>query len=438
MGNLSSIIVLKSMRALKLFILFFIVLLSCKTEEKLLIKENPPTVITKTPSDISFTNATLNGEVTDEGFSATSDRGFVYSDKNTNPTGNDSRVQVGFGKGFYSVVLDKVLANTKYYYKAYATNTKGISFGEIQNFTTNDFKIPTVTTDLPINVTRFSVDLGGSVTETGGLSVTQRGICYGLNPNPSISDSKVISGEGMGTYKINLNNLKSNSKYYVRAYAINSKGTGYGNEQSFSTLDNATIVVEVKSKTGRIWMDRNLGATRVATSTKDVESYGDLYQWGRKSDGHQSRTSGVANTLSNSDQPATMNFIISPDSPQDWRSPQNANLWQGVNGINNPCPSGYRLPTDAEWWEERDSWSTPNSAGAFASPLKLTLGGFRYGAGSMPLVQVTEYGFYWSSTVGKFENNPNMGSRSLRIHPENAFIFTVIRAEGQSCRCIKD
>ena len=432
------------MRILKLFILFFIVFLGCKTEEKVLVKENPPTVLTKAATDISFQNATLNGEVADEGFSATSDRGFVYSDKNSNPTGNDSRVQSGFGKGIYSIVLDKLALNTKYYYKAYATNTKGISFGEIQNFTTNDSKVPTVTTNLPINITRFSVDLGGSVTETGGLPVTQRGICYGLTPNPSISDSKAISGEGIGAYKINLNNLKSNSKFYVRAYAINSKGTGYGNEQSFSTLDNATIVVEVKSKTGRIWMDRNLGATRVATSSKDVESYGDLYQWGRNSDGHQSRTSGLTNTLANSDQPSTTLFIRSIGIPNDWRSPQNANLWQGVNGINNPCPSGYRIPTVTEWWEERDSWSTPNSEGAFASPLKLTLGGFRVGTS---LSEIDKFGWYWSSTVSKFENNPKMGSKSYRIGENNnkpsmvdsnAFMFIVPRDEGHSCRCIKD
>ena len=423
------------MRILKLFILFFIFLLGCKTEEKVLVKENPPTVLTKAATDISFQNATLNGEVADEGFSATSDRGFVYSDKNSNPTGNDSRVQSGFGKGIYSIVLDKLTLNTKYYYKAYATNTKGISFGEIQNFTTNDSKVPTVTTNLPINITRFSVDLGGSVTETGGLPVTQRGICYGLTPSPSISDSKAISGEGMGAYKINLNNLKSNSKYYVRAYAINSKGTGYGNEQSFSTLDNATIVVEVKSKTGRIWMDRNLGATRVATSTKDVESYGDLYQWGRKSDGHQSRTSGIIYTLSNIDQPATTNFIIpTDDSPQDWRRPRNDNLWQGVNGINNPCPSGYRIPTETEWWEERNSWSTPNSAGAFDSPLKLTFGGSRYTI----FWGVDASGHYWSSTVSKLENSAFFGSRSLRIHPEGAYIDIDQRAAGLSCRCIKD
>jgi uncharacterized protein (TIGR02145 family) len=412
------------MRHLILFLFTSLILFACNTEEP----QNLPTVITKVASDVKFNVATLNGEVTDEGFSATTDRGFVFSEKNTNPSNNFGKIRLGYGKGVYSIFIDALEGNTKYYYTAYATNTKGTAYGEVQSFTTADYN---------------TAILRGNLVDTGGATITESGVCFGLNPNPTISDNKVIAnkpsiGSYIGPYSVNAVNLKVNSKYYYRAYAINSKGIVYGNEQSFSTLNNTTIVVEVKSKTGRIWMDRNLGATRVATSSKDVESYGDLYQWGRKLDGHQNRTSGVTNTLANSDQPSTTNFIISPGSPQDWRSPQNANLWQGVNGINNPCPSGYRIPTETEWWEERNSWSTPNAAGAFASPLKLTLGGFRYGAGSLPLVSVAEVGFYWSSTVGKFENNPNMGSRSLRINPENAFIFTVIRAEGHSCRCIKD
>jgi formylglycine-generating enzyme required for sulfatase activity len=62
-------------------------------------------------------------------------------------------------------------------------------------------------------------------------------------------------------------------------------------------------------------------------------------------------------------------FIINGSSPYDWRNPQNDNLWQGVSGTNNPCPSGYRLPTEAEWEAERQNWSSNNTAGAFASPL---------------------------------------------------------------------
>jgi hypothetical protein len=92
----------------------------------------------------------------------------------------------------------------------------------------------------------------------------------------------------------------------------------------------------------RCWLDRNLGAAQVATSSTDAAAYGDLFQWGRLDDGHQVRTSPTTTTLSNSDVPGHGNFILSP-STGDWRSPQNNDLWQGVNGINNPCPDGFRL-----------------------------------------------------------------------------------------------
>lgn len=142
-------------------------------------------------------------------------------------------------------------------------------------------------------------------------------------------------------------------------------------------------------------MDRNLGASRVATSRTDTEAYGDLYQWGRLTDGHEKRTSSTTSTLSTTDVPGHGNFITSVSSPYDWRSPQNPTLWQGVSGINNPCPAGFRLPTEPEFNTERLSWSSQTSAGAFASPLKFVIGG--YGSYSNGKVgNAGALGYYWS------------------------------------------
>jgi FlaG/FlaF family flagellin (archaellin) len=212
---------------------FFLLVFGCKTEEP----QNPPTVITKVASDVTLKNATLNGEVTEEGFSATTDRGFVYSEKNTNPSVSDTKVQSGYGKGVYSIVLDKLPVNTKYYYKAYATNTKGTAYGEVQSFTTADYSLSSLTTELPKSVGYTTAELGGIITNDGGATISERGVCFGLNPNPTISDNKVISGKGLGSYTLNAVNLKDNSKYYARAYAINVKGTAYGNEQTFTTIE---------------------------------------------------------------------------------------------------------------------------------------------------------------------------------------------------------
>jgi hypothetical protein len=86
----------------------------------------------------------------------------------------------------------------------------------------------------------------------------------------------------------------------------------------------------VTSITGRVWLDRNLGASQVATAFDDSDAYGDLYQWGRLTDGHEKRTSSVTLTLSTTDVPGHDDFIASSVSPYDWRSPQNDKLWQSV------------------------------------------------------------------------------------------------------------
>jgi uncharacterized protein (TIGR02145 family) len=196
-----------------------------------------------------------------------------------------------------------------------------------------------------------------------------------------------------------------------------------------------TPVVEVTSLTGRIWMDRNLGATQVATSSTNTASYGDLYQWGRGTDGHQIRTSATTATLSSADQPGNGDFILidnNADEPvYDWRSGQNANLWQGVNGVNNPCPSGYRLPTDAEWDTERLSWSSQNAAGAFASPLKLPMAGYRYYDGVPGAVGTL--GFYWSSSSASSDL-----SIFLEFNVSGVYVSAYGIAAGASVRCIKD
>ncbi|MDO5968187.1 FISUMP domain-containing protein [Flavivirga aquimarina] len=185
------------------------------------------------------------------------------------------------------------------------------------------------------------------------------------------------------------------------------------------------------SDTGKIWMDRNLGASQVATSSNDADAYGDLYQWGRAADGHESRTSSTTATLATSDTPGHGDFITN-SSPADWRSSQNDNLWQGVSGTNNPCPSGYRLPTEAEWIDEHTSWDSNNSAGAFASPLKLPVAGYRsFSNGS--LGNVGFFGYYWSSTV----NNGTFAKR-LSFYSSDAYMNSNYRAGGFSVRCLKD
>jgi len=235
-------------------------------------------------------------------------------------------------------------------------------------------------------------------------------------------------------------------KTILSIFLISICFTGYSQimlpvyQGAFARKTPAVTVTTVTSTTGKIWMDRNLGATRVAQSSTDHLAYGSLYQWGRGNDGHQIRTplSGETTTISSTDTPGNTNFIKVSSSPYDWRSGQNANLWQGVNGMNNPCPTGYRVPTDTELNAERNNggtgfWGTGsaqnNAAGAFASVLKLPVAGYRTFSGSLDLVGNS--GRYWSSTVSVAL------AGVLAYSSSTALMSSSDRANGFSVRCIK-
>lgn len=220
------------------FGLFFmglaLLLVSCQKEEL----QNLPTVFTLMPTNISLKSATLNGEITVEGFSSVVDKGFVYSIWIQNPTLNDLKVEMGPGKGVFIFALEKLTTNTKYYYRAYANNLKGTSYGEVKSFTTADYNLANISTDIPKSIGYTTVNLGGVVSGDGGGNVTERGFVVGENPTPTILDFKfsALSG-GLGAYTLFISTLKESTKYFVRAYAINEKGISYGNTYNFTTAD---------------------------------------------------------------------------------------------------------------------------------------------------------------------------------------------------------
>ncbi len=297
---------------------------------------------------------------------------------------------------------------------------------------------PTVIINESSELTYRSIKLNAEVTNEGYSAATERGFVYSnKNTIPSVSDSRVISGFGKGKYYITLDNLPINTTYFVRAFSTNSKGTNYSNVITFNTPNVKTVT----SITGKVWMDRNLGATQVAASINDEKSFGDLYQWGREQDGHQIRNSTsiefgtITNNLNKS------SFITNPSYPYDWQVQKNDDTWQGVNGSKCPCPVGFRLPTSAEWISEVETWATNDANGAFNSKLKLPAGGVRKNNGSYSNVGI--YGFYWSSSAWYGGVNTDLKysylSYGLLTTQNGAFgKWLDFRASGLSVRCIKD
>jgi uncharacterized protein (TIGR02145 family) len=266
-------------------------------------------------------------------------------------------------------------------------------------------------------VTGLTASLAAGTLANGNGSVT-----YTISGTPATS--------GTASFAISLGGQSCTFTIAVAANLVAQYPAG----STFCAGGPTAIVDVTNPTTGRIWMDRNLGASQVASSSTDQNAYGDLYQWGRRTDGHQCRTSLTTATLSSVDQPAHGSFIMAPNAPNDWRSPQNVNLWQGVNGVNNPCPSGYRLPTETELNNERLSWSSQNSVGAYASPLKWTLAGYRYAINGS-LNDVGTGGLYWSSTVSGVSG---AYSRALDFYSSGANMNVHYRAHGFTVRCVKN
>ena len=314
----------------------------------------------------------------------------------------------------------------------------------------------------------------GAVTYQGVSVINSTGIGYNGEPVPTASTitvqvttteptsynfSATDAGTGLtysasgsfvaaGTYSVVLNHNAPTMPEFFSG-VITMPLTGASNSINLvpridvkSIPASATAAVDVTFGT-QTWMDRNLGARRVATALNDVFSYGNHYQWGRPADGHEisvwngaTPTSGrgfadatALEALATSDAPGNANFILTNVTPFDWRSDNNNNRWATAN--QGPCPVGYHVPTDAQWATADTFGAWNNNTDTFNSALKLPSAGHRDRIIGLLLGQGT-FGYYWSSTVsGTNARNLSFNSSAAKTNNSN-------RAHGLPVRCLKD
>lgn len=203
---------------------------SCKKYDSL------PVVATRNVINIIDVEATCGGEIISPGESDIVLKGVCWS-TNPKPTISDSFTSYGSGNTpYYRSTITGLLPNTIYYVRAYATNAEGVGYGSIESFRTKDYGEPIIKTSDITNITNMRGTSGGNIIDDGGLPITLRGLCWSMSTNPSISDYTFGNSSGLGTFTNNVIGLQPNTRYYVRAFATNAKGTFYGDEKSFTTL----------------------------------------------------------------------------------------------------------------------------------------------------------------------------------------------------------
>jgi uncharacterized protein (TIGR02145 family) len=263
----------------------------------------------------------------------------------------------------------------------------------------------------------------------------------------------ITSIQSVGTYKNTVRSVSTKLGLCASGTTVQGKAP--------DTNTYCTVVGE----DGRTWLDRNLGATEVATSLTDYKAYGWLYQWGRGNDGHQvvTWTNSTLGVFSINENSSTLisscstaenlsspfdggDFITPSSSPWDWCNPQNnSTLWQcndsggncnATTDLNDPCPTGFHVPTTTEWNTLYSAIGLNNgSAAAFSSSLKLTEAGSATAAnGNISSSGID--GIYWSSGIDPTQPTYS-DSLSFDIaggSPSNA----MSRAAAFSVRCIQN
>lgn len=216
------------------------ILLAGCTKETSDVRLDPKLGTTKV-SGITSNSATIMGFVVAQGDGFT-EKGICY-DIAANPTTAKSKtVYAGTATtAAFNVTLTGLNYATPYFARAYAIGPSGTVYGEELTFTTLPV-VPTLTTLAVTDVTGNSAKSGGTVTISGGANVTARGVCWGLTDPPTIAGSKTTDGAGTGAFTSSLTGLLGNKTYYVRAYATNSAGTGYGPTVSFKTAVDLPVV----------------------------------------------------------------------------------------------------------------------------------------------------------------------------------------------------
>ncbi len=401
-----------------------------------LITVEIPSLTTAGVSEVTTTSAKSGGNITNDGGAPVTARGTVWG-TSANPT-VDSNIGItsdGSGTGTFTSNLTGLSSGTAYFVRAYATNSGGTAYGNQVQFSTGALP-PTVTTAEIVDKTEDSALGGGEVTDDGGAPVTARGVVWSTSEDPTLDNNEGFTedGEGAGEFTSELTGLDRETTYYVRAYATNSGGTGYGDQVEFTTLygtvtdkdGNVYLVIKIGDQE---WMAENLRTTKYNDET-DILNITDNSAW------RNNETTGAYSWYGNEESNGEIYGAI-----YNWLAVETGKL----------CPDGWRVASDDDWTELTDfmgglevaggklkeqgtaHWADPNTGATDEYGFRALPGGYRdVMDGSFKFKG--SYGFWWTSTPSGLNNY----YRAMGYNLISVTRHVTANMAGMSVRCIKE
>ncbi len=210
-------------------------------ERSFTTKDGLPSLNSIKITDITQTSVIASSELTDDGGFSITALGICYS-KDPSPTQDMNKILADSLSGEFSKQISNLTYNTIYYFRAFAANNQGITYS-IQDTVLTSPGVPVVKTNPFEEINSISARGSVEVTDDGGYPVTQAGICYSKNENPTLDDYTYdyTDPATITSFSISISDLEPDSKYYYRAYANNKIGTGYGDIKSFTTRNGLII-----------------------------------------------------------------------------------------------------------------------------------------------------------------------------------------------------
>jgi uncharacterized protein (TIGR02145 family) len=389
-----------------------------------------PILSTTEITAITGTTATSGGDIGTNGGFAITARGVCWA-TTTNPTTANNFTNDESNTGNFISKITGLTLVTTYYVRAYASNSLGTAYGNQQTFTTTDGR-PLLTTTAITAITTTTATSGGTIQDEGVSAITAKGVCWATTQNPTTANNKTTNGIDTASFISSLTELLGSTTYYVRAYVTNSAGTAYGNELMFNTNGPGTPITDNDGNTyntvwigGKFWMAENLKTTKYNDGTA-INNITDSTAWTTQTTGAYCwYNNDIANKATYG---ALYNFYA-------------------VN-TGKLAPTGWHVPTDAEWTQLTDYlggeyvaggkmkattlWESPNTGADNSSGLTALPGGGR-GSSNGEFKGMGSHGLWWSNTLDNSSGHRTINYDGARV--DKGFFN---KAVGISVRCVRD